>query len=53
MIRAVVLLPTATLPARPITNGTFAARDPRKVAVAPCNAWLAPMCRLSKRDRGR
>ena len=32
-MRAVVLFPTATLPAIPMTYGTFAAGLPRKVSV--------------------
>jgi hypothetical protein len=41
-MRAVVLLPTATLPAIPITYGTFAAGEPRNVAVAWWRRWIAP-----------
>ena len=53
MMRAVVLFPTATLPASPITNGAFATLVPRKVAVVPCSAWLAPTWRFSNRESGR
>ena len=40
-MRAVLLFPTATLPAMPITYGTRAVEWPRKRAVAWYRAWEA------------
>src|SRR5664280_2055009 len=40
-MRAVVLLPTATLPAIPSTNGASTASVPRKAAVAACSRCIA------------
>ena len=53
MMRAVVLFPTATLPAKPMMNGALATVVFRKVAAAPCSAWLASIWRLSSRESGR
>lgn len=53
MMRAVVLFPTATLPARPITNGAGALSVRRKAAVAPWSACRAPMWRFSSRESGK
>ena len=39
--RDAVLLPTATLPAIPMTNGTRGVSVPRKVAVAACRLRVA------------
>jgi hypothetical protein len=41
-MRDVVLFPTATLPAMPITYGTFAPLVPRNVLVAACSFCVAP-----------
>ena len=51
-MRAMVLLPTATLPARPMTNGA-ATDSPRKVAVARWSSRVAPTDRFSRRETGR
>ena len=51
-MRAVVLLPTATLPAMPITYGTLATSLPRNVAVARYSSWVAAV-QIQRRDRGR
>jgi hypothetical protein len=40
-MRDVVLFPTATLPATPITNGTRGTADPRNVAEASCSFCVA------------
>ena len=37
-----VLLPTATLPATPITYGMRGPAAPRKVLLASCRRWVAP-----------
>jgi hypothetical protein len=52
-MRDVVLFPTATLPATPMTYGTRGLAAPRKVLVALCRVWVAATCRLSSRDSGR
>ena len=40
--RDVVLFPTATLPAMPMTNGTRGVSVPRNVADAACRFCVAP-----------
>ena len=51
--RDVVLLPTATLPATPMTNGTRTPSSPRKREVATRRSKDAVTMRLSSRDSGR
>jgi hypothetical protein len=51
--RAVVLLPTATLPATAITNGTFAVESPRNSLCAAHSRRLAVTCRPSSPASGR
>jgi hypothetical protein len=51
--RAVVLFPTATLPATAITNGTFAVELPRKSLCAAHSRRLAATCRPSSSASGR
>ena len=52
-MRANVLLPTATLPATPITYGTRGAIVPRNVDDTRARSWDALTYRLSRRDSGR
>ena len=55
--RAVVDLPTATLPATPMTNGTgrsgFCWGSPRNSDVAANSPWRAATCRWISRASGR
>ena len=51
--RAVVLLPTATLPATAMTNGTFAVVLPRNSACAAHSRRLAATCRSSSSASGQ
>ena len=52
-MRANVLLPTATLPATPMTYGTFGAIVPRNVADTLCRFCVALTYRFSRRVSGR
>ncbi len=52
-MRAKVLLPTATLPAMPMTYGTFGAIVPRNVADTLWRSWVALTYRFSSRLSGR
>jgi hypothetical protein len=52
-MRANVLLPTATLPATPITYGTFGAIVPRNVADTLWRSMVALTYRFSSRLSGR
>ena len=52
-MRANVLLPTATLPATPITYGTFFDRVPRNPAEALCRFCDAATYMFSRRVSGR
>ena len=49
----VVLFPTATLPAIPMTYGTDSRADPRKVSVTELSPCVAAMWRFSRRESGR
>ena len=51
--RAVVLLPTATLPPSPMMNGDRWRGRPRKVSVVCWSDWVAATRRFSRRDSGR
>ena len=51
--RAVVLLPTATLPPSPMMNGERWRGRPRNVSVVCWSDWVAATRRLSRRDSGR
>ncbi len=52
-MRAKVLLPTATLPATPMTYGTFGAIVPRKVEDTLWRFCVAPTYRFNRRVSGR
>jgi hypothetical protein len=52
-MRAVVLLPTATLPATAMTYGTLAAGLPRNVSLTRWRFWLAATYRFSSRESAR
>ena len=52
-MRAIVLLPAATLPAIPITYGTPVCRCPRNVSVTECSSRVAATRRFNSRDSGR
>jgi hypothetical protein len=52
-MRANVLLPTATLPATPMTYGTRGAIVPRNVEETRARSWDALTYRLRSRDSGR
>ena len=52
-MRANVLLPTATLPATPITYGTFGLSAPRNVDDTFCRFCVADTYRFKRRVSGR